>query len=88
MKCDDKETLGGKPFEPESPFVVVCEGFHEMALVCALLRHLDISNCDVTYPKKQDGANGKTGIKNLMALLAGRSSSLNGVFVVADRRRS
>ncbi len=84
MKCDEKEAAAINPFEPESPYVIVCEGFHDMALVCALLRHAGITNCDVTYPKKKDGGNGKDAIKKVVELLAGRSAQLKGVFVVTD----
>ena len=63
MKCDEKEKTRDEPFKPESPFVIVCEGFHEAGFVCALLRHLGIDNCDVTFPKqKRDGAEGESGI--------------------------
>jgi hypothetical protein len=84
LKCDEKEAQGAKPFEPESPYVIVCEGFQDMAFVCALLKYHGISNCDVTYPKKTDGGNGQTGIKNVVSLLAGRAAELSGVFIVAD----
>jgi hypothetical protein len=83
LKCDDKESPRAKPFEPESPNVIVCEGFHDMAFVCSLLNHLKITNCDVTYPKKSDGGNGKSGIKNVVALLAGREG-IAGVLIVTD----
>jgi hypothetical protein len=85
LKCDEKETKQHRPFEPESPYVVICEGFHELGLVCALLKHLDIENCDVTYPKKVDGGNGKDAIGNVIQLLVGRMPSVvKGVLVVTD----
>lgn len=81
MKCDEKATKADNPFEPESPFVIVCEGFHERSLVCALLsERLGVTNCDVTFPKKS----GKSGIKDVVTLLAGREDALSGVFIVAD----
>lgn len=80
MKCDDIKATAR--FEPESPFVIVCEGFHEGSLVCELLKHLKITNCDVTFPKK----NGRSGIAEVVGLLAGRAWDLHlkRVFIVAD----
>lgn len=84
MKCDEKEAARAKPFEPESSNVVVCEGFHDMGLVCALSKHLGITNCDVTYPKKSDGGNGKDAIKTVVELLAGRTPKPSGLLIVTD----
>ena len=84
MKCDEKEAVAAKLFEPESPNVIVCEGFHDAGLVEALLRHLAIDNCDVTYPKKTDGGNGESGIKTYIELLAGRYRTINGLMIVTD----
>jgi hypothetical protein len=80
LKCDEKAAKSENAFEPESPFVIVCEGFHERSLTCALLVRLGITNCDVTFPKHS----GKSGIKDVVALLAGREEALKGVFIVAD----
>lgn len=84
MKCDEKEVAAIKPFEPESPYVIVCEGFHDMSLVCRLLKRMGITNCDVTYPKKTDGGNGKDAIAQYVSLLAGRAADLQGLLVVTD----
>ncbi len=74
MKCDDKEKARLVAFKPESPLVIVCEGFQDAGFVCAMLKHLKIDNCDVTFPKKRrDGANGKSGIPAMVELLAGES---------------
>lgn len=74
MKCDDKEKQRPSPFKPESPLVIVCEGFQDAGFICALLRHLKIGNCDVTYPqKRRDGANGKSGIPAMVQLLSSES---------------
>jgi hypothetical protein len=88
LKCDSKESGGSALFEPESPYIIVCEGFHDMALVCALLGHLNITNCDVTYPKKVDGGNGKEAINAVVKLLAGRADDISGILVVADADES
>lgn len=84
MKCANKESAGAPLFEPESPNVIICEGWQDASLICALLEHLDISNCDVTYPTKAEGANGKTGIKNSLYLLSAHARTLNGVLVIGD----
>lgn len=84
MKCAEKELPGAPPFEPESPYVIVCEGWQDASFVCGLLRHLGITNCDVTYPTKIDGGNGKEGINKVVGLLAGRAASLSGVAVIGD----
>jgi hypothetical protein len=83
LKCDSKEQAAISNFEPESPYVIVCEGFQDLGLICALLKHLHIENCDVTYPKKIDGGNGKGAICKVLSLLAGRPT-VKGVLVVAD----
>jgi len=83
LKCDEKEVKRDKPFEPESPYVIVCEGFQDSGLVCALLKKLGITNCDVAFPKKRrDGANGKDGIAKMVDLL--RDRKLDGVAVIRD----
>ncbi len=84
MKCAEKEIPGAPPFEPESPYVIVCEGWQDASFVCALLRDMEINNCDVTYPAKVDGGNGKEAIGKVVQLLAGRASSLWGVAIIAD----
>ena len=83
MKCDNKESYRSELFEPESPYVVVCEGFQDVGLVCALLKHLNIVNCDVTYPKRSEGGNGKEAIHKAISLLSGRPE-VEGVLVIAD----
>jgi hypothetical protein len=83
LKCDSKEQAVIANFEPESPYVVVCEGFQDLGLICSLLKHLRIYNCDVTYPKKVDGGNGKEAICKVINLLAGRPT-VRGILVVAD----
>lgn len=80
MKCDEKLLKADTPFEPESPYVIVCEGFHERSLVCKLLEHLQINNCDVTFPR----TSGKSAVVDVVGLLAGRVEPLSGVFVIAD----
>jgi hypothetical protein len=71
LKCDEKEKARDVAFKPESPFVIICEGFQDAGFVCALLKNLKIDNCDVTYPKKRrDGANGQSGIAAMLGLLA------------------
>ncbi len=45
---------------------------------------MEINNCDVTYPAKVDGGNGKEAIGKVVQLLAGRASSLWGVAIIAD----
>jgi hypothetical protein len=84
LKCAEKEVAGAPPFEPESPFVIVCEGWQDASFVCALLERLGVTNCDVTYPKKSDGGNGKDAIKKMVLLLAGRKPVLSGLAVIAD----
>lgn len=83
MKCDKKESYRKDSFEPESPYVIVCEGFQDVGLICELLKHLSIVNCDVTYPKRSEGGNGKEAIGIALSLLAGRPE-VEGVLVVAD----
>lgn len=83
MKCDRKEQSSVDKFEPESPYVVVCEGFQDLGLICTLLKHLNINNCDVTYPKKIEGGNGKDAICKMVTLLGGRPL-VEGVLIVAD----
>lgn len=83
MKCDEKELKREKSFEPESPYVIVCEGFQDSGFICALLKRLGITNCDVAFPKKRrDGANGKGGIAQMVGLLKDRK--LDGVAVIRD----
>jgi hypothetical protein len=83
LKCDEKETPRDKSFEPESPYVIVCEGFQDAGFIKALLGHLKITNCDVTFPKKRrDGANGKDGIPQIVKLLAPRD--ITGIAIVRD----
>jgi len=84
LKCDKKEESTMSPFEPESPYVIVCEGFQDVGLVCHLLKHLKIHNCDVTYPKKSDGGNGKDQIGAVIKLLAGSKKPATGILVIAD----
>jgi len=83
LKCDRKEETGIGLFEPESPYVIVCEGYQDLGLICALLTHLGIKNCDVTYPKKIEGGNGKDAICKSVTLLAG-APIVKGVLVVTD----
>jgi hypothetical protein len=88
LKCDEKEFKRDKAFEPESPYVIVCEGFQDSGLICALLRQLNITNCDVTYPKKRrDGANGKDAIFKVLEVVSQQKvggESLRGIAVVRD----
>jgi hypothetical protein len=84
LKCAKKESAGVDPFEPESPNVIVCEGWQDASLISGLLEHLRITNCDVTYPTKAEGANGRSGIENTVYLLSGRAGSVSGVLVVGD----
>jgi hypothetical protein len=67
-------------FKPESPSVIVCEGLHESHLVCALLKHLGIQNCDVTFPKKKMG---KDGISEVVSLLV-PETAVSGIAVIRD----
>lgn len=84
MKFDDKEEFQHPPFKPESPFVIVCEGFQDGGFFCALLKHLNITNCDVTFPKKKrDGANGKEGIPAMVRLLS-EVPTVQGIAVMRD----
>ena len=84
MKCDEKELSRSDPFKPESPFVIVCEGFQDAGFVCALLRRLHIANCDVTFPKKKrDGANGEQGIPAMVSLLSAVPSII-GIAIIRD----
>jgi hypothetical protein len=55
-----------------------------MGLICALLKHLKINNCDVTYPKKSDGGNGKDAIGKVLKLLTEGAYNVSGILVVAD----
>lgn len=83
MKCDKKPVTREEPFEPESPHVIVCEGFQDAGLVCALLRHLHIDKCDVTFPKKRrEEKEGEGGIAAMVKLLCRRD--LEGIFVIRD----
>jgi hypothetical protein len=84
LKCAEKEIPGAPPFEPESPYVIVCEGWQDASFVCALLKDLGITNCDVTYPRKSDGGNGKDAIAKVLTLLAGRASAIEGIAVIGD----
>ena len=71
MKCDEKELAPEKLLQPESPLVIVCEGFQDSGFVCALLRHLKIDNCDVMFPKKRKGGgNGKSAIPSMVKLVS------------------
>jgi hypothetical protein len=80
LKCDELGKRGAENFQPESPLVIVCEGFHESGLVCALLKHLNIQDCDVTFPKKKMGTG---GISDVVTLLAG-VDSVNGIAIIRD----
>jgi hypothetical protein len=62
----------------------VCEGWQDASFICGLLKQLDITNCDVTYPTKIEGGNGKEAINKVVGLLAGRAASLSGVAVIGD----
>jgi hypothetical protein len=88
LKCDEKEPKREKAFEPESPYVIICEGFQDRGLICALLGHLNIANCDVTFPKKRrDGANGKDAIFQVLTAVAGQKiagENLSGLAVIRD----
>jgi hypothetical protein len=88
LKCDEKEEKREKAFEPESPYVIICEGFQDRGLICALLKHLNITNCDVTFPKKRrDGANGKDAIFQVLNAVSGQKvagESLGGLAVIRD----
>lgn len=84
MKCDDKEKVRENPFKPESPLVIVSEGFQDAGFICALLRHLRIENCDVTFPKKKrDKANGKDGMIEMAKLLI-QEPNLKGIALIRD----
>jgi hypothetical protein len=84
LKCDEKELSRSEPFKPESPFVIVCEGFQDAGFICALLRHLRVGNCDVTFPKKKrDGANGEGGIAAMVSLLSA-VPSVEGIAIIRD----
>jgi hypothetical protein len=84
LKCDEKELSRSEPFKPESTLVIVCEGFQDAGFICALLRHLGISNCDVTFPKKKrDGANGEGGIAAMVNLLSA-VPSVQGIAIIRD----
>ncbi len=80
MKCDELGKRRVENFQPESPLVIVCEGFHESAFVCSLLRHLGIQNCDVTFPKKKMG---KGGISDMVSLIAA-DDIVKGIAVIRD----
>jgi hypothetical protein len=84
LKCDEKEEVRPVPFQPESPFVIVCEGFQDRGFFCALLEHLKITNCDVTFPKKKrDGANGESGIPEMVRLLS-EVATVGGIAIMRD----
>jgi hypothetical protein len=84
LKCDEKEKVREKPFKPESPLVIVGEGFQDAGFICALLRHLKIENCDVTFPKKKrDKANGKDGMIEMAKLMV-QEPDLKGIALVRD----
>jgi hypothetical protein len=80
LKCDELGARRAGNFEPESPFVVVCEGFQDSGFICALLKHLHIENCDVTFPKKKMG---KSGISEMVRLLVAESG-VKGIAIVRD----
>jgi hypothetical protein len=88
LKCDEKESKREKAFEPKSPYVIVCEGFQDSGLICALLKQLQITNCDVTYPKKRrDGANGKDAIFSVLYAVSQQKvagENLRGLAVIRD----
>jgi hypothetical protein len=80
LKCDELGQRKAENFAPESPNIIVCEGLHESGLVCALLRHLAIQNCDVTFPKKKMG---KDGISEVVSLLVKRPT-VEGIATIRD----
>jgi len=85
LRCDEGESTVKVSFLRESPFIIVCEGFHDVCFICNLLRHLRITNCDVTFPKKiEHGGNGKDRITSVLKGLAGRIAGLEGVMVLWD----
>jgi hypothetical protein len=84
LKCDEKEKARDAPFQPESPYVIVCEGFQDTGFVCAFLKHLGINNCDVTFPKtKRDGCDGESGIPKMVQLVAG-IATVEGIAIIRD----
>jgi hypothetical protein len=42
-------------FEIKKPFLIVCEGMSDARLICALLEHNSISNCNVGCPSDKGG---------------------------------
>jgi hypothetical protein len=84
LKCANKDTPESKSFVAESPYVIVCEGYRDLGMICALLKHIGIDNCDVTYPKKVDGANGESGISAVVNLLAADFEDLRGIAIIRD----
>jgi hypothetical protein len=80
LKCDELGKRRIENFDPESPRVIVCEGLHDSGFICALLKHLRIQNCDVTFPKKKEG---KDGIADMVRLLS-QESTVTGIAVIRD----
>jgi len=82
LKCDELGKRRQEKFVPESPRVIVCEGFHEAKLVCRLLKRLNLTNCDVTFPKAKEG---KDGIAEVVGLLcANPGFNIDGIAVIRD----
>jgi hypothetical protein len=85
LKCDEKPKARSENFKPESPFVVVCEGYRDAKFVCALLDRLKINNCDITFPQqgRDEGADGESGISTMVRLLSA-VDTVDGIAVVRD----
>jgi hypothetical protein len=71
------------------PFLVVCEGYGDARFICSLLKHKNITNCNVGCPSDTGGhGSGISAIAKYLesvrgVIQAGRGS-LNGVAVVVD----
>jgi hypothetical protein len=84
LKCDEKEKSRPAPFKPESPLVIICEGFQDSGFIAALLKHLNITNCDVTFPKKKrNKSNGLDGMPSMAELLV-PEPTVKGIAFIRD----
>jgi hypothetical protein len=81
----DRELKNGIPL----PFLVACEGYGDVCLVDALLKHYRIGNCAVGCPSRDSvGGEGKDKLPKYLgavqAALKSRSQTLRGILVVVD----
>jgi hypothetical protein len=84
-----KALLPQEVTEVPLPFVIVCEGMGDVRLVCELVEHKGITNCNVGCPSKISvKAEGKDGIPSYLGgirtLIGVGKAAIRGILVVAD----